>query len=483
MSELLQAPVTALAAEIRARRVSPSELLEAHIARTEAVDPIINAMAAERYEQARAEARAAEEVLVRGGPLPPLLGVPCTVKSFLEIEGMPHDVGLVARRSIKAASDATVVQRLRAAGAVIMGQGNVPEGGMWMETYNKLHGRTCNPWDPRHTCGGSSGGEAALVASGASPFGIGSDVAGSIRIPSAFCGVAGHKPTGRMVPNTGHWGPGGATNAFLTSGPIGRSVADLELVLEVIAGPDGVDPLIREWPLRRRGHQDLRGVVVYPLVDNGHVRMSPVVVEQVERAAAALAERGAEVREVESPLRQTFGTWARAMQEASEGGPSFAEILGDGTPISLPGELFRSLFGRARITLPALSLALLETVDAILPRNAFGGSSAAELQRELESLLGDNGVILHPPYPRAAPRHNLPLLRPFDFVCTSVFNITELPVTQVPTGFDRRGLPVGVQVAARRGADGLTLAVGRALEDHFGGWRMAEPRDPASRRW
>lgn len=476
MSELLGAPVTALAAEIRARRVSPSELLEAHIDRIAAVNPIINALTAERFERARAEARSAEQVLVRGGPLPPLLGVPCTVKAFLEVDGMPHDVGLVSRRAIRAGGDATVVERLRRAGAVIMGQGNVPEGGMWMETYNKLHGRTCNPWNGRHTCGGSSGGEAALVASGASPFGIGSDVAGSIRIPSAFCGVAGHKPTGRMVPNTGHWGPGGATNAFLTSGPIGRSVADLELILEVIAGPDGIDPLIRDWPPARRGHHDLRGVVVYPVVENGHVRMSPVVVEQVRRAAAALAERGAEVREVASPLRKTFSTWTRAMQEAGAGGPSFAEILGNGQPISLGAEVVRSLFRRSSITVPALSLAVLESIEALLPRGALGGRSAAELQRELEALLGTGGVILHPPYPSPAPRHNVALLRPFDFVCTSVFNITELPVTQVPTGFDRRGLPVGVQVAARRGGDGLTLAVARALEEHFGPWRRAEPQ-------
>ncbi|WP_428267105.1 amidase [Haliangium sp.] len=475
---------TALADLIRRHELSPIEVVEAHIERIEAVNPVLNALAAARFEEARAEARAAERQLMSTtdpAALPPLLGVPCTIKEFISVAGMPHTAGVVARRHIRARSHATVVRRVRAAGAIVLGVGNVPEGGMWMETDNKLVGRTNNPWDPRRTAGGSSGGEAALVAAGGAVFGLGSDIGGSVRIPAGFCGVAGHKPTGRMVPNTGHWGAHPAASPYLCIGPIARCVTDLELLLELLAGPDGVDPHARDWPRPALPpglpDGDLTGVVVYPVDGQGPWRAASVMRAQVARACALLEARGARIGQLDAPLLGSLRTiWLAAMRDLGQGddGPSFAAMLGDGEPISPARELVRMALGRSQVTAPALGLVLLERVAEWLPDALTARvPRPAALRDQLEAQLGERGVLVLPPYPRPAPRHRVALLSPFAFLGTALFNITEMPATQVPTGFDDRGLPLGVQIGARRGGDALALAVAGALERDLDEWRPA----------
>jgi fatty acid amide hydrolase 2 len=487
-------PATTLAASIRDGALRATAVVEAHIARIVEVDPTINALVGERFAAAREEARAADARVAATAAadraaLPPLLGVPVTIKQFLAVTGMPFDVGLVARRGRLAERDATVVTRLRTAGAIILGVSNVPEGGMWMETHNKLHGRTSNPWDPRRTSGGSSGGEGALVAAGASALGIGSDIAGSIRIPAAFCGTVGHKPTACTVPNSGHWGPPtDGAGRYLCIGPIARSVRDAALALQIIAGPDGEDrativvppsaeALALPDPAGAAAGASLTGVEVHPVPGHGGLRIHPIMRAQVERAAAALAARGAHIRREPrlAPLfARSFAIWARAMDEINAGSPPFVVHLGDGTAISLLREVALSLVGRSSITFPALMLALIEHLPDAVPRRIRDAIPTAEaLRDELEHILGPAGVLLHPPYTRPAPRHRAALLTPFDFVCTAIFSITELPVTQVPTGLTLGGLPVGVQVVARRGNDRLTLAAARAVEESLGGWTPA----------
>lgn len=470
---------TELAALIRRREVSPVDVVSAHIARIEEVNRALNALVDERFERALAEARAAEaRVMAAPAPdaLPPLLGVPCTIKEFLAVEGMSHTAGLLSRRHVRAERDATVVRRLREAGAIVLGLSNVPEGGMWMETYNKIYGRTNNPWDLGRTPGGSSGGEAALIAAGASPFGLGSDIGGSIRLPAAFCGVAGHKPTGRMVPNTDHWAAHPGMGGVLCTGPMARRVGDLALLLDIIAGPDGVDPCTRPWPrgapgpgLANDGAGDLAGVVVYPLEEVGALRVSQSMRQQVRRATDSLRARGATVAALHAPLLSSLpAIWGAAMNELSlrGGGPSFAEVLGNGKRLGIGAEAARMALRRGRLTGPALGLMVLERLMAMVPARALARVPRAEaLRDQLEAALGPRGVIVLPPYTRPAPVHGRPLLRPFDFLCTALCNITELPATQVSTGFDEGGLPVGVQVAARRGNDALTLAVAAAIED------------------
>lgn len=483
MHELLDASAVTLARWIRQRKLSPRELLTALIARIADVNPAINAVIAERYEAAHAEARAAEQRVMHepADALPPLLGLPYTAKEYISARGMPLSAGIWSRRHIRADTDAETVARLGRAGAILVGITNVPEGGLWMETYNDVYGRTRNPWDLRRTAGGSSGGEGAIVASGGVAFGLGADVGGSIRIPAAFCGCVGHKPTGRMVPNTGFWPEArGELSAYLVCGPLTRRVEDIHPILSVLAGPDGVDAVVKNWPLERPADIDLRDVTVYPLLGNGRVWVREPMRRAIDQAAAALAERGATIGSLETRrLRHAFPIWSAMM--SLSGSPPYSEILGGGQPVAVLRELARLALGRSRHTLPAVLVVGLENLAS-----HFTGSKhqllalGKALQAELEAALGPRGVLLFPPYSRPAPRHTYPLLTPFDFVCTGLFNVLEFPSTTLPVAW-HAGLPVGVQVIGRRGDDGLTIAVARALEDAFGGWRRANPRAPDHR--
>ncbi len=475
--ELLDASAVTLARWIRQRKLSPVELLAALQARIADVNPAINAVIAERYDAAHAEALAAEHRALTEPPesLPPLLGLPYTAKEYISARGMPLSAGIWSRRHVRADSDAETIARLARAGAILVGITNVPEGGLWMETYNDVYGRTRNPWDLRRTAGGSSGGEGAIVAAGGVAFGLGADVGGSIRIPAAFCGCVGHKPTGRMVPNTGFWPPAsGDLSAYLVCGPLTRRVEDIFPILTTLAGPDGLDTVVKEWDLERPEHVDLREVTVYPVAGDGHVNVRPAMRQALERSAQALAAAGARIGTLESRnMRRAFPIWTAMM--SLSGSQPYSEILGGDQPLAVLRELARLALGRSRHTLPALLVVALEKLA-----NHFPGRKQAmvdvgrALQTELEQALGPRGVLLFPPYTRPAPRHVMPLLTPFDFVCTGLFNVLEFPSTTLPILW-HRGLPVGVQVIGRRGTDGLTIAVAAELERAFGGWRRANP--------
>ncbi len=477
MHELLDASAVTLTRWIRQRKLSPVELLAALTARISAVNPAINAVIAERYQAAHNEAKRAEDLVMRVPPneLPPLLGLPFTAKEYIQARGMPLSAGIWSRRHIRAERDAETITRLQRAGAILVGITNVPEGGLWMETYNDVYGRTNNPWDLRRTAGGSSGGEGAIVACGGVAFGLGADVGGSIRIPAAFCGCVGHKPSGRLVPNTGFWPePTGELGAYLVCGPLTRRVGDVFPILSTLAGPDGHDPVTRAMTLEVPDTIDLRDVTVFPLDNDDTVWVRPVMRRAIATAAAALTARGAKLGSFSSRrMRQAFPIWSAMM--ALSGGPTYGSILGDAKPVSAIKELARLALGRSRHTLPALVVVAFEQLASPFHgRNQALQATGKALQAELEAALGPRGVVLFPPYTRPAPRHWMPMLTPFDFVCTGLFNVLEFPSTTVPVLWDR-GLPVGVQVIAGRGGDGLTLAVATALEHDLGGWRRANP--------
>ena len=475
MNAMLTASALALAAAIRDRSVDPRQLVEGHIDRLRQINPGLNALVANRFTAARAEAEAAQRRLRgRRRRLPPLLGVPCTIKECYAVAGMPNSGGLMARAEVVADADALAVRRLRRAGAIVLGVSNVPEGGMWMETYNRLHGRTNNPWNLQRTAGGSSGGEAALVAAGGSAFGLGSDLGGSIRIPAAFCGVVGHKPSGGLVPNQGCWPQlQGARAAYLCTGPITRRVGDVLPLLQILSGAARPPP---EPP-------ELRQVVVYmPPLDaaDGDTQLWPAIRTGLQQAAAALQDRGMRLRVHRLPPCWQLAMMWSAMLSSTEGGgdgAAFARVLGNGRPLALGRELVRLGLGRSSHTPVALAVSLVERLLEQLPRRTLAGwcRCALALRQELEALLGNRGVLLCPPYSRPAPRHRLPLLTPLDFSHAAIFNVLQLPATQVPVGFDAEGLPLGVQVVARRGGDALTLAVAEVLEQALGGWQLAPP--------
>lgn len=471
--DLLTRSATELAELIRRREITSRDVVEAHIARVREVNPVINAVVADRFEAARREADAADAALDQRPPetLPPLHGVPCTIKECFRLEGMPNTSGLVARKGIVADGDATAVARLRRAGAIPLGVTNVSELCMWYESSNRVYGRTNNPYDPRRIVGGSSGGEGAIVAAGGSPFGLGSDVGGSIRMPAFFNGVFGHKPTGGLVPGTGQYpATEGDGRRYLTTGPLARRAGDLPLLVRLMAGPDGQDGGCRDLPLGDPAGVRMADLTVLDVEDNGVIPVSHDLRAAQRRVAEHLASLGATVRRTSIPeLRHSLDIWSSMLGTA--GGPRFSVLLGNGRPARAFRELAAWTVRRSPHTLPALGLALLESVGHLAPERARRYVEMGRaLRDQLAALLGPNGVLLYPPFPSPAPRHYEPLARPFWFVYTAIFNVLELPVTQVPLGLNDHGLPLGVQVAAAHGNDHLTMAVAIELERAFGGW-------------
>lgn len=468
-----------LAAAIRRRALSSREIVEAHVARARAINPALNAIVVERYEAALREAEAADARIAAAASdevLPPLLGVPCTIKESFAVAGMPHTAGLVGRRDVEAQEHATAVARLEQAGAICLGLTNISELCLWMESNNRVYGRSNNPYDLRCTVGGSSGGEGAIVGAGASPFGLAADIGGSIRMPAFFCGVFGHKPTSGLVPNTGmHPISENAALRYLTTGPIARRAGDLMPLLRILAGPDGRDAGARALELGDPGAVDLSALEIVVVEDVGRF-VDGELIDAIDRAAATLSRAGARVRREPIPeLRRGLIWWSTAMGEAAD--TPFRELLAEGRgaddALSLSAELLRWLVGRSRHTLPALALAAIEDNPLLVASGARQRrimAEIAELRARLSARLGTRAVLLFPPHTRPAPRHHSPLLRPLDFAYTAVFNVLELPVSAVPMGLSRAGLPLGVQVVGGEGSDHVTIAVAEALERALGGW-------------
>ena len=478
---------TEIAQAIRTGETTSREAVTAHVERIRAVNPVINAVVEERFDAALEEADAADRrvdearAADRLDQLPPCHGVPCTIKEVFAFPGLRQTSGLVSRRDSIATEEATAVTRLRAAGAIVMGSTNVSELCMWMETSNKVYGRTNNPYDPSRIVGGSSGGEGAIVGAGASPFGLGSDIGGSIRMPAFFNGVFGHKSTGGLVPGTGQY-PLAENDAlrYLCTGPIARRADDLMPLLRVLAGPDGIDTGCYEQPLGDPDQVDVSKLRVLHVRGNGFRRVSNELLESQQRVANELEGRGADVRRVRvESLKRSLDLWASMMADAAD--TTFGELLGDGTDIRPLREIGRMATGRSSHTLPALTLAILEKGARFIPgRMERFVAKGKELTEELEDFLGPHGVMLYPSYTSVAPKHRTPLLVPVNWIYTAIFNIAELPVTQVPLGLNESGLPLGVQVVSSRGNDHVTIAVARELEKAFGGWRMPALRTGAA---
>lgn len=469
----LRLSATELAGFIRSMKLSSREVVEAHIARLKRVNPTINAVVADRFEAARAEADAADDLTKKNGKkdLPPLHGVPCTIKESFAFKGMPNTSGLVARKGVRVDRDATTVTRLREAGAIPLGVTNVSELCMWMESHNKVYGRTKNPYNPARIPGGSSGGEGAIIGAGGSPFGLGADIGGSIRIP-AFCnGVFGHKPTGGLVPGTGQY-PLSENEAarYVTTGPIARRAEDLFPLLKIMAGPDGEDEGCREIELGDPTEVDISSLRVIDVEDDGRVPVTPDLRMAQRRCAEYLAGLGCRVCRVHiDDLRYALEIWSSMLSAAED--TSFSVLLGNGRPIRPFREFARWMAGRSPHTLPALGLAVLERVPKLLARGASKMENLGqELRRQLVDLIGPGGIMLYPSHGAPAPRHYEPIFRLTRFSYTALFNVMEMPATQVPLGLNDKGLPLGVQVASIHGNDHITIAVAMELERAFGGW-------------
>lgn len=476
---ILSASATALAAALRTGEFSSREVVEVHIEHMERVNPALNAVVMTRFQEARAEADRADARLAAAraagtlAEVPPLLGVPCTIKENFELEGTPQASGLVSRRHIVNDSDAITVARLRAAGAIPLGVSNTSELCMWMESYNEVYGRSNNPYDASRIVGGSSGGEGAIIGAGASPFGLGADVGGSIRMPAFFNGVFGHKCSPRLVPNEGQYpGPQGGIDDFLSTGPLCRRAEDLEPLLRIMGGPAAAG-------LRDVASVELKGLRVLYLKPDRGPRARRDLRDAQARAVQALREAGCRVEAIDLPLLDKgFDIWSSMLATAN--GPSFAEMMfGTRSALRPLAEFGRLLTGRSPHTLPLVILAALEKVPELAPGRARKFvAMGRELKEQLEAALGDDGVLVTLPYTEVAPRHGKPLFPPFNWVRCAIFNAMSVPATAVPMGLNAEGLPLGVQIVAAQDHDHLSLACALELEKRIGGWVPPWTRPP-----
>ncbi|OGO52458.1 MAG: hypothetical protein A2V84_04425 [Chloroflexi bacterium RBG_16_70_13] len=364
--------------------------------------------------------------------------------------------GTVGWRDRVPARDATVVARLKAAGGILLGKTNTPEFTWSDETDNDVYGRTSNPWDLERTPGGSSGGAAAIVAAGGSPFDIGSDTGDSIRQPAHVCGIAGLKPTSGRVPRTGHW-PGfeGLFQSFTQLGPLARRVEDLELLLPIIAGPDGEDPHVAPVELAHPAAVRVERLRVVTFGDNGIRRPPPATIEAVRAAAHAFEALGAEVEEQVPPgLEEAWEVWDGLIRAD---GFAWLErlISGAGTP-GFGSYETRDWVTRGEPLRADALTALIERADAIRGR--------------LLVWLGGVDLIVCPAMPRPAIRHGESSKAWFGDTYSDVHNLTGWPAAVVRGGTSPEGLPIGVQLVGPPWREDIVLAGARVVEAASGGW-------------
>ena len=461
-----------LAAAIRSRELSSREVVEAHIERLQAVQPAYRPLAADRFALARAEADAADERVAAGDDLPPLHGVPVTVKESIQVAGMPNSAGIVARRDLRADTTAPAAQRLIDAGAIPLGVTNTSELTLWIESHNFVYGRSSSAYDPSRTSGGSSGGEGTAVGSGGSPLGLGTDIGGSIRLPAFFNGVFGHKPSPGLVPNTGSWPvTHGEAGRYLGTGPLARRAEDLMPALRIIAGPDGEDEYAREAELGDPAGVSLEGLQV--LVTEDAYPVSRGLRDARERAAGALAAAGARIDRVSlKTARRSIELYLAALQDGA--GTAVRDLLEEaGADTAVPlRRLARSAVRKEGPHTLALviTLAAERLADRVPDRRRRRVLSAARSMADEISALPGDGVLLHPPFATTAPRHGRTVGRAAAVVPMGIFNISPTAVTQVPLGLDDKGLPLGVQVVAGVDRDHVSIRVALELERVFGGW-------------
>jgi Asp-tRNA(Asn)/Glu-tRNA(Gln) amidotransferase A subunit family amidase len=296
---------------LRRKQVSPFELIEAHLARIQQIQPLLNPFVHIDAESARARARESESRVARGETLRPLEGIPLSVKSSLDVAGWRCPAGSLLRKEYIPHVNAPLVTRLEEAGAILLGNTNTPEFLMAYETDNRLNGKTSNPWNPVYSAGGSSGGEAAAIASGCSMGGVGSDGGGSIRTPAHFCGTCGLKPTPGRVPVTGHFPPGaGAFSWIGVVGPMARTVADLRTLFAVMSGPEPGDPLSAPVAIREIVASNLRGLRIGILENPELGRPTPETLSALRRAAQFLCDLNCRVEPIKlEKLDQALEFW------------------------------------------------------------------------------------------------------------------------------------------------------------------------------
>jgi amidase len=468
MSEIWQLPATELAQCIARRQLSSVEVVDAHLARIDAVNPALNAVVRVMADEARAGAVLADKKIAAGETLGPLHGVPFTVKENIDVAGLPTTWGVPALAQAVPPADAPVVERMRAAGAIPIGRTNLPDMGLRTHTVSSLHGLTRNPWHPGRTAGGSSGGEAAALATGMSPLGLGNDTGGSLRNPANACGITSIRPSAGRVPDAGYVPAEDrllAVQLMNVQGPMARRVADVLLCLRVLMGAHRRDPWSIDAPFDGPPQSRPIRVAVLPEPPGGST--DPTVAAVVRRAARALADAGYVVEEM-CPTRyeDAVSCWGRLISS------DLASVLG--------------LLSQV---MSADAMAYLNNfMEAVPPVADTAGWSRLMTERDgiaraWSIFMADRPLLLSPTWTQLPFEHGFDSATPAGTAATTELmrpvvpaNLLGLPSACVPAGRDEAtGLPIGVLITGRRMREDLCLEAAEAIEARLG---LTTPIDP-----
>ena len=466
MSDLNFLPAVSMADQIRRKKISPVELVGAHLAQIEKLNPRLNAFVQVDADRARQAAHDAEKAVMQEEALGPLHGVPISIKSSISVAGLRCESGTRLRAGLVSSHDAPLVTRLKNAGAIVLGVTNTPEMLMAWETDNLLYGRTNSPWDLERTPGGSSGGEAAAIAAGMSAGGVGSDGGGSIRVPAHFSGICGLKPTPGRIPATGHFPVSAGPFALIgVVGPMARTVADLRVLFEVMQGPDDGDTCAAPVPVCWRSDEEVKKLRVGYFEDDGRTPVTPETHAAVRTAAEALRGAGFQVE----PFRPA------GLEEARQLWHKFFVVAG--------GMLLRPLFKEDDADLSPILKQFLEW-SAAQPAHTGRSLLDAWIQRDLLrarffAQMRKYPILLCPAAAIPAFRHGerswqvegkcVHYLDAWSYA--EVFNLLGNPAAVVPVGQSPEGLPIGVQIVGRPWEEERVLAVAAALEKECVVWK------------
>lgn len=442
-----------LAAAIATRKISAIEAFDAHLAQIDAHNQTVNAVISLDRGGARSQAKEADAALARGDALGPLHGVPFTLKDMHETSGMKTTVGFPPFADYAARHDSPVVARLKAAGGVLMAKTNVATLLSDWQSNNPLFGRTSNPWNLQRTAGGSSGGAAAALCSGMTPFDVGTDMQDSIRLPAAFCGVYGLKPTEHRVSLAGAFpDPGGAARSVrLMSclGPLARSVEDLALIYQIIAGPDGSDTDLAPVPVEDMPKLDPRTLRIAFAPSFPGFPVAGDISAAVEDLARELQGAGAVVEEAKLPKLDLH-------DDLEQGGALIGMMLeaAQPEPPEEPTPVSRWFEALARRDKSILSWdRFFENWDALLCPVAMSNAFPhCEPGTPIKVDGTEQSYWMLPAY-------------------GAVFNYSGHPALSMPCGLDSAGLPIGLQLVGRRWSESRLLGIARAIEPLTGGFR------------
>jgi amidase len=478
MTEFAFQSATALAAAIKGRQIGCLELLDYFLARVDRFNPKLNILIAGDREAARTRARAADAALAKGESWGPLHGLPMTVKESYDVIGLPTTWGVPALKDSVAKSNAVVVDRLLAAGAVIFGKTNVPLLLGDLQSYNEIYGQTGNPWDPGRTPGGSSGGSAAALAAGLTGLEAGSDIGGSIRNPSHFCGVYGHKPTWGIVPPRGH-----AINGVLgpsdisVVGPLARSAEDLGLALDCIAGPDVLQTPGWQLALAPPRQKALRDFRVALWLEDANCAVDRAVSDRLQAIADRLAKLGAKV---DAKARPKF--------DPKRSHEIFLKLMFAVITARAPQEAFDKAKAAASGLKPDdQSFGALTTRAAVLHHREWiaANEERTKLRWAWREFFGAYDVVLAPiaAVPAFKHDHSEPQTQrkvqvngksePYldQLFWAGLAGVVYLPATVAPAGLSPDGLPVGVQIIGPELGDRTTIEFARLLAAEIGGFK------------